>query len=432
MENNKISDNSKLPSNKKNKFAWVLPIVLIIIFAIFTVFVFFKSGTVKNAITSVLSVLTPIFYGIVIAYILNPITVFIKRMYAFVAVKLFKVKGDSYKKQASIISIILAVILLLSVLWILLSSILPQLFQTIISLVDYIPNEFDEVSNWLSQYVNPDKQWTVWLDTVARSLLDKIEAWFTDDFSKTIALALHYITSGVVTVVSTLFDIVIGICVAVYLLKDKNQIFAHIRKIISALFNENKSKTIIDIGIHAKNIFNGYVYGTLLGSVIIFIATLTFMLITNMPYAILISTIVCITNIIPFFGPFIGAVPSIFILLLYNPATALVFTVFTLIIQQVEGHFLTPLLISGTTGVSPFWVTTALLVGGGFFGLSGLLFSVPIFSVIYYLIKLYMENRLKLRALPVETSVYENQTDFDYTKITHAVENKKRKKSDKK
>lgn len=426
MEDNKFSSSDNDLTYRKRKLAWVFPVM--IIFAVLVVFIFFKAGTVKNAVSVVMSVFTPIFYGIAIAYILNPVVVFFKRLYSLVAIKIFKAKSDAYKKQAGVVAIVLAIALLLLALWILLSLVLPQLFQTIITLVDYVPNEFDEVTNWLSQYVDPEKQWTIWLDSIARSLLDKIEAWFTDDLSKTITLALQYITSGVVTVISTVFDIIIGICVAVYLLKDKNQIFAHIHKIVYAVFNKKTSAMVINIGVHAKNIFNGYIYGTLLGSIIVFIATLTFMLITNMPYAILISTIVCITNIIPFFGPFIGAVPSIFILLLYNPATAVLFAIFTLIIQQVEGHFLTPLLISGTTGVSPFWVTTALLVGGGFFGLSGLLFSVPIFSVIYYLVKLFVENKLKNKDLPVETVDYESQTDYDYSRITNAVKAKRKKK----
>ncbi len=426
MEDNKFSSSDNDLTYRKRKLAWVFPVM--IIFAVLVVFIFFKAGTVKNAVSVVMAVFTPIFYGIAIAYILNPVVVFFKRLYSLVAIKIFKAKSDAYKKQAGVVAIVLAIALLLLALWILLSLVLPQLFQTIITLVDYVPNEFDEVTNWLSQYVDPEKQWTIWLDSIARSLLDKIEAWFTDDLSKTITLALQYITSGVVTVISTVFDIIIGICVAVYLLKDKNKIFAHIHKIVYAVFNKKTSAMVINIGVHAKNIFNGYIYGTLLGSIIVFIATLTFMLITNMPYAILISTIVCITNIIPFFGPFIGAVPSIFILLLYNPATAVLFAIFTLIIQQVEGHFLTPLLISGTTGVSPFWVTTALLVGGGFFGLSGLLFSVPIFSVIYYLVKLFVENKLKNKDLPVETVDYESQTDYDYSRITNAVKAKRKKK----
>ena len=136
------------------------------------------------------------------------------------------------------------------------------------------------------------------------------------------------------------------------------------------------------------------------------------MLIMKMPYAILISTIVCITNFIPFFGPFIGAVPSILILLLHDPIMALTFTIFTLALQQVEGHFLTPLIISDTTGVSPFWVTVALLIGGGLFGVFGLILSVPIFSVLYYIIKALVERKLETKQLPTSTEAYVVDNDF--------------------
>lgn len=414
MSTNEHNDSLKL-SNFKHRKAWLY--ALMVVFAVIVVFIFFRAKEVGDLLSGVLSTLSPIFYGIAMAYILNPIVVFFEQCYAFVAQRVFKIKTDNYKKRASVIAIALAVILLVFIIWILLSSILPQIFTTIQTLIGYIPSEFDEVQSWIEQFVNPEKQWTVWLHSLLTSLLDKIEVWVKTDIQQSIPSAIQFISSGVMSVVTAVFDFVVGICVAVYLLNDKHKLFAHLRKVVYAIFNRKTANTVVELGIRIKLIFNRYVYSTILGSLIVFTTTFIFMIITDMPYALLISTLVCITNIIPFFGPFIGAIPSTFILLLHDPATAFLFALFTLILQQVEGHFLTPLLISGNTGISPFWVTVSLLLGGGLFGLGGLLFAVPVFSVIYYLIKVFTETRLAAKELPIDSEKYVYNSDFDYTKI---------------
>lgn len=396
------------------------------------VFVFFRFNQIGNLIESILSICTPVFYGIIMAYIMNPIMVFIERIYALVAKKVFRVKTDRYKKSGVVVAIALSVTIMLLMLWTLMFSVLPQIYDTILSFVKLIPGEFDKVQEWFSDFVDPQKQWTVWLDSLIRGLLDKIENWFKADLTQTITLAMQYLTSGVSIVLSFVVDFILGLCISIYLLKDKNKIFSHIHKIVHAVFKPSRAKTVTELGMHAKAIFNGYVYGTLLGCMIVFVTTFTFMAISGMPYVLLISTLVCVTNVIPFFGPFIGAIPSVFILLMYDPHTALIFAIFTLILQQVEGHFLTPLLISKTTEVSPFWVTVALLMGGGFFGAPGLLFAVPVFSVIYYIIKVLVERRLYLKKLPVDSEYYENKSDFDYMQIKYDFQKIKENISEKK
>lgn len=421
MSTNENSDQSRI-SHLKHRRAWLF--ALMVVFAVIVVFIFFRSKEVGDLVSGITSTLSPIFYGIAMAYILNPVVVFFERSYAFIAQKVFKIKHDRYKKRASVIAITLSITLLVCIIWVLLSSILPQIFSTLQTLVSYIPSEFDQIQSWIEQFVTPDKPWTEWVHSLATSLLDKIETWLKTDFQQAIPPALQFISSGVMSVVSAVFDFVVGICVAVYLLNDKHKLFAHLRKLVYALFNKNTANTVVELGIRIKLIFNRYVYSTILGSLIVFTATFVFMLITDMPYALLISTLVCITNIIPFFGPFIGAIPSTFILLLYDPATAFLFVLFTLILQQVEGHFLTPLLISGNTGISPFWVTVSLLLGGGMFGIGGLLFAVPIFSVIYYLIKVFAETKLAAKELPIESENYLYNSDFDYTKINESIHNR--------
>lgn len=408
------NDNEYASQPKKNKKIRLY--VLFIVLAVILVFVFFKPEDAGKIISKLISVFTPIFYGIAIAYILNPVVVFFERLYAVIAVKTFKIKTEKYKKHANTVAIILSVLLMVALIWVLINSVLPQLYHTIIALIGYVPYGIDKIKELYESFAHHDNTWLNSMGVSIDSILENIESWFTNNLASTINSALQYITSGVVFAVSFIANFVIGICVAVYLMREKNRIFAHIKKTVYSLLKKEKADAAVKIGIHAKNIFNGYIYGTLIGCIIVFAATFIFMILMKMPYAILISSLVCVTNFIPFFGPFIGAVPSILILLLHNPVMAFTFTIFTLALQQIEGHFLTPLIISDTTGVSPFWVTVALLVGGGLFGVFGLILSVPIFSVIYYIIKTIVERRLNDKDLPVSTEAYITDNDFTVKK----------------
>ncbi len=408
-----IQENDSLQTQqpKKIKKGWF--IALLILFAVVLVFVFFRFQDFGSVFSKIANVLEPVFYGIALAYLLNPIMVVFEKLYAFAATRIFKAKTDKYKKLGTTVSIVFTILVLFVLVYILFSSILPQLYQTIMSLIGFIPDGLDKVSEWYDDLRISDAQWIKTLGLDFDDLLNRVEVWFTENLAGMANQVLGYITTGVKSAVSFIANVVIGLCVAVYLLKEKNVLFAHLRKATYAIFKKPRAENIVRMGVQAKDIFNGYIYGNVVGCLIVFAATLIFMKITGMPYAILISTIVAITNFIPFFGPFIGAVPSILILLIYDPMMAITFTIFTLVLQQVEGHFLTPLIISDQTGVSPFWVTVALLVGAGFFGIMGLILAVPIFSVIYYILKEAFEKKLSEKRLPVATDEYVIDNDFE-------------------
>lgn len=426
-----MQDNTDYTSKQKRaKRIWFYIVLMIV--AVALAFIFFRFEDAGKILSKIISVFTPVFYGIAIAYILNPVVTFFERLTALIAVKLFKAKTDKYKNAAKNISIVLALLVLLAAIWVLIDSVLPQLYHTIIALINYVPSGLDKIKEIYESLAHDNNSWLASVGLSFDSLLESIEQWFTESLSSAVDSVLRYVTSGVVVAVSFVANFVIGICVAVYLLKEKSRIFAHIKKITYAFLKKDKADDAVRIGVHAKNIFNGYIYGTLIGCIIVFAATFVFMLIMGMPYAILISALVCVTNFIPFFGPFIGAVPSILILLLHDPIMALTFTIFTLALQQIEGHFITPLIISDTTGVSPFWVTVALLVGGGLFGIIGLILSVPIFSVIYYIIKTLVEQRLANKTLPVSTEAYIKENDFEPNnvnggKLSAMLKNKKKR-----
>lgn len=156
---------------------------------------------------------------------------------------------------------------------------------------------------------------------------------------------------------------------------------------------------MIDTARHGHEIFGKYLTGKIIDSLIVGMINAVFMLITGMPYVVLISVLIGVTNIIPFFGPFIGGIPSALLLLLINPMDGWIFIIFTIILQQIEGNILAPKILGSTTGISEFWVTFALLFFGGIFGFVGMIVGVPLFAVIYYLVRMWLMKHFETKRL---------------------------------
>ena len=208
------------------------------------------------------------------------------------------------------------------------------------------------------------------------------------------------------TIYTVVFQLFVGLITAFYLLMDKERFCNQSKKICYATMRRETCESLIYWTRHASHIFAGFISGKILDSIIIGVLCYLGMLLFKMEYALLISVIVGVTNIIPFFGPFIGAVPSILILLIVNPYSALWFAVFILVLQQLDGNVIGPLILGDYVGISPLWIMISIVIGGGLFGFVGMLLSVPVFALIYAIIKALLENRLKKRGLPVHSSCY--------------------------
>ena len=207
-------------------------------------------------------------------------------------------------------------------------------------------------------------------------------------------------------VASSIWNIVLGLIVSIYLLIDKEKFCALSRKITCALFNEEHSQVAIDLAHRTNDTFGKYLSGKIIDSAIIGILTFIILTIFKMPYTILISVIIGITNIIPFFGPFFGAIPSFVIIMFVSPVKALWFLLIILIIQQLDGNVIGPKILGDSIGISAFWILFALLVAGKILGLVGMIIGVPLFAIIYSIIKDITESKLRKKGLPTETSDY--------------------------
>lgn len=379
--------------------------------AILFYYLLFHGSDLKSTILNVINIFTPILLGIALAYLLNPLMKFLERKIVSAIWNKFKDSKKEYpneKKGIRAISVLLTMIAFGFILYGLIMMIVPQVIDSIQNIIFRIPLYMNNLNTWFDDFLknNPgfkdlsDEYWT------------DVEQWLTSSFvPKLQDLISNKSTSllgGVVSVFNGLLNFIIGIIISVYLLMSKEVFCAQAKKITYALLREERANNLINNMRYSDKIFGGFISGKLLDSVIIGILCYICMLILRLPYPALISVIVGVTNIIPYFGPFIGAIPSALILFMISPMKCLTFCIFILILQQFDGNILGPKILGDSTGLNSFWVIFSITLFSGFFGIFGMFIGVPLFAVIYAAIKTFINQRLAKKNLPISTDYYKS------------------------
>ncbi|GAA0100893.1 AI-2E family transporter [Paraclostridium bifermentans] len=347
-------------------------------------------------ISSIISTLQPFIIGAVIAYLLNFILVFVEER-ILSKNKLNKLKPKSKRAIGLLLTYIVAFILLA----LFIQFVLPQLVESMLGLVNDIPTYLTNLSDLLTKYtkdLNIDKEY---LDIAVTKLTD-----FINYFISVAAGLLPVVGQALGIVASSIWNIVLGVIISIYLLIDKEKFCALGRKVVCAVFNEKHSKRILQLVDRSNDTFGKFLSGKIIDSAIIGVLTFVVLTIFKMPYVLLISVIIGITNIIPFFGPFFGAIPATIIILFVSPIKALWFILIIIIIQQLDGNIIGPKILGDSIGISAFWILFSLLVAGKFLGLVGMIIGVPLFAIIYSIIKEVIEEKLDKKGLPVNTNDY--------------------------
>jgi len=350
----------------------------------------------KIQVGKYLSTFQPIIIGFVFAYIFN----FILEFYEETLLKLLsfkRLKG----KGSRITGIILTYSTVILLLYLFLNFVLPQLISSMVGLVNDIPSYVKDISKTIADFSNQ-----FYLDEEYYGIL--LEKWdeFVDYIIKFATDLIPKLGNFTKTILSSIWNIILGIIVSIYLLIDKEKFLALGRKLTYSLFSQKRADRTIELIRRGDHIFGRFLTGKILDSLIIGILTFIILSIFKIPYTILVSFIVGITNIIPFFGPFIGAVPSFFIILFESPPKALWFLIIILVIQQIDGNIIGPKILGDSLGISAFWILFSLLIGGKLLGFVGLIIGVPLFVFIYSIIKDIVEARLERKGLPIETKNY--------------------------
>ena len=400
----------------KKYLYWGLTAFFVIVCSVLFFFALFRMKEISAVVVLILDILKPIIYGLAIAYLLEPVMSFFERhIYHFLLQKTKKAKPAKLKKFSRCMGILISMVLTLFVLGTLISMIIPQLLTSITGIVENFPSYLNNLQSWINQKLADNPHYIDIATNLVSNLSSFFEKWVDTDLLPKMQEIFTGLTTGILGLFSVLKNLLIGLIVSIYVLYSKDLFAAQGKKFLYASLEAEHANSFLRTLRYTHKVFGGFIVGKLLDSLIIGILCFLCMSLFGMPFPLLISVIVGVTNVIPFFGPFIGAIPSAIIILLVEPIQCLYFVIFILVLQQFDGNILGPKILGESTGLSYFWVIFAILVGGGLFGFLGMVLGVPVFAVIYAGIRWLASRALKKKDLPEDTSDY---IDLEYVDET--------------
>ena len=399
------------PSKILLHFRKGLTFFLVIAACVIFYFALLRINDISAGISKLVDVLKPILYGLAIAYLLNPVVKQIDRWLIPQLKK--KMTLEKARKVSRSVGVLASLVMLLALILALCNMLIPELYKSIRDMVYTLPGQISDVVEKITS-IQTDKSPA---GIMARNLLeqgsDALQNWIKQDLLTKVNEVMSNLTVGVISFVNEILNFLIGLIVSIYILFSKETFSAQSKKIVYAVFRTNHANMILHLTKKSNEIFGGFIIGKIIDSMIIGVLCFLGLTILKMPYILLISVIVGVTNVIPFFGPYIGAIPSAILILLNDPIKGLYFLIFILVLQQLDGNVIGPKILGNSTGLSAFWVVFSILVGGGLFGFVGMIMGVPTFAVIYYIITMLINHMLEKKKLPLLTSQYGEKSYVD-------------------
>ncbi len=391
---------------------------LVLAAAILFFFAIYRYDGLVAILDRIGDILSPFIYGLVMAYLMCP-------LYNLIVRGCIKARWPSFgsKPLGNIISKTIATAVIILVLlgtvggffW----FIVPHLIESIIAIASMLPASMEDLTVWITDQFKNMPQ----ISGPAEVWIDKATVWFTQWVETSLipeyTALLSGIPVGVFGFVSMMIDFVIGVIVCAFFINRKEIFAIQIKKLFFAMLKPERANQFLKGSLVINRTFGGYINGKIIDSIIVGLITFLFMSLFGWPYAALISVIIGVTDIIPFFGPYIGTIPSALLLLMVDPKLCFYFVLFILVLQTFDGYLLCPRILGGTTGLPTFWVLFAIIVGGGVFGFLGMVVGVPVFAVIYTYFSFYINKRLEEKGL--------SQNPLDYQSLYTINENKSSK-----
>lgn len=401
----------------RSNFATGIMLFCVIAACIALYFILHNASVIVYGLSICLKAIMPVIYGLVIAFILNPIMVFIEN-FLLTVIQGRKELSQKIKGHIRMISVLLAVIFAIWCVYVLIKMILPQTIDSIYMLVQDLPEQSATFSNKVLSYIEARRGYSDTVDNAINHATVYFNNWLKNDLLTSVTSITKNLASGVFGVVNVvykfIYNVLLGLIVAVYVLLSKEKFAGQSKKLMYGLFKPTHANTIIHYLRKSNDIFVGFIIGKIIDSAIIGILCFAVTSIFSIPYAILISFIIGVTNVIPVFGPFIGAVPSCLLVLIVNPMQALYLAIIILLLQQLDGNVIGPKILGNSIGISAFWVLFSILLFGNLFGVPGMIVGVPIFAIFYLIVKDIIESILAKKHLTNDTAIYVN---LDYVEI---------------
>lgn len=376
---------------EKKYLYWGITVISVIVTGLCLFYCLFHMASLRSLFRKVYIILSPLVYGAIIAYVLNPVVRFFEDKLIYPLLK--RCRGGTFetaKKIIRIVCVLLTLLMFYFAIYGLLILLIPQIFANIIKIIENFPG-----------YLNSIKP-------LFNDIPQRAENWLNLEMIAQVKTILRNFSAGVFDAVNFLKNFLIGSIISIYMMYGKENFIARGKQFLYAVLEpERVNATIRDLQ-YVNNIFSKFIIGNIIDSLIVGIMCYIGLSVLGMPYTLLISVIVGVTNIIPFFGPYIGAIPSALLILLINPLQSLYFVIFILLLQQLDGNFLAPKILGDTTGLSGFMVIAAIIVGGGFFGIFGMFVGVPVCAVICTIIRNQVFERLKEVNFPTDLNYYKD------------------------
>ena len=372
-------------------------------------FLIYRFQGFGDAISKLTGILMPFIYGAVIAYLLKPVCNCVEDF-------LRRLLPEKMGTAANMLAVTISLLFGILVVYALIMMIVPQLITSVTTLYYTARNNLNDFVDWAShqEIIASNQKLLDFIETSYDNLQDTLDNIVRTKLVPSMQSLLSGAALGVMSFVTFLKNIIIGVIVSVYLLASRKKFGQQCKMILYSLIKPRWADIILEEILYADKMFGGFINGKILDSAIIGVLCYIACLIFKFPSALLVSVIIGVTNVIPFFGPFIGAIPATLLILIQNPIKALWFVLFVLVLQQVDGNIIGPKILGNTTGLSSFWVLVAILLFGGLWGFVGMIIGVPLFAVIYDVLKKFVFHGLRRNEeMELVTTYHDNFGDPD-------------------
>ena len=372
-------------------------------------FLIYRFQGFGDAISKLTGILMPFIYGAVIAYLLKPVCNCVEDF-------LRRLLPEKMGTAANMLAVTISLLFGILVVYALIMMIVPQLITSVTTLYYMARNNLNDFVDWAShqEIIASNQKLLDFIETSYDNLQDTLDNIVRTKLVPSMQSLLSGAALGVMSFVTFLKNIIIGVIVSVYLLASRKKFGQQCKMILYSLIKPRWADIILEEILYADKMFGGFINGKILDSAIIGVLCYIACLIFKFPSALLVSVIIGVTNVIPFFGPFIGAIPATLLILIQNPIKALWFVLFVLVLQQVDGNIIGPKILGNTTGLSSFWVLFAILLFGGLWGFVGMIIGVPLFAVIYDVLKKFVFHGLRRNEeMELVTTYHDNFGDPD-------------------
>lgn len=398
-----------------NKYLyWGVTAFLVISSSMLFYFGIFHMNTLIVGLKMIRGIMMPVILGAIIAYLLTPVVNFLERKLIYPLLKNKKVK-ITHRKDRIIryICVVLAVVFAGYIIYALIAMIAPSIIESIISIINNSPRYLQNIEHWIESSLENNPDWEVTASDLFAQISTRAEAFLTQDLLPQLTNILQQLSAGVFDFLNFLKNFLIGAIISIYLMADKEKFTAQGKMLLYAVFGPRRSNYMIQNLRFVHRTFGGFINGKIIDSCIIGVLCYIGTSVIGTPYAVLISVVVGVTNVIPFFGPYLGAVPCAFLILVVNPMQCLYFILFIFVLQQFDGNILGPKILGDSTGLSSFMVIVAILLFGGLFGILGMFVGVPVLAVIVAAFKSWRNKALIKKEMPGAEETYINIDRID-------------------